>query len=234
MEVYDYGRTDDGTFFYVMEFLQGLSLYELVGRHGPLPPGRVIYLLSQACEALAEAHAAGLVHRDLTPANLFAARRGLRYDFVKVLDFGLVEAVAARSEAIKGVGLGTPQYMAPEQITGERAIDGRCDLYTLGGVAYTLLTGRPPFAGETAAEVRNAHVRDAVVPPSRHRTDIPPDLEEVVLRCLAKDPEARYHGAKELEAALSACTSAGEWDARKAAAWWEEFEPPRASLPVVG
>ena len=218
VEVYDYGRTEDGTFFYVMEYLHGLSLDELVGRHGPLPPGRVIYLLRQACEALAEAHAAGLVHRDLTPANIFAARRGRRYDFVKVLDFGLVDAVAARHEAGPsrgGPGPGTPQYMAPEQVTGDRAIDGRCDLYTLGGVAYTLLTGRPPFAGETAAEVRKAHVRDAVVPPSRHRPDIPPDLEEVVLRCLAKDPEARFQGAEELEAGLSACTSAGDWDARK-------------------
>ena len=237
VEVYDYGRTEDGTFFYVMEYLHGLSLDDLVGRHGPLPPGRVIYLLRQACEALAEAHAAGLVHRDLKPANIFAARRGRRYDFVKVLDFGLVEAVAARHEAGPGrggAGPGTPQYMAPEQVTGDRAIDGRCDLYTLGGVAYTLLTGRPPFVGETAAEVRKAHVRDAVVPPSRHRPDIPPDLEEVVLRCLAKDPEARFQSAEELEAGLAACTSAGDWDARRAAAWWEEFEPSVAAPPPLG
>lgn len=230
VEVYDYGRTEDGTFFYVMEHLHGLSLYQLVVRHGPQPPGRVIYLLRQACEALMEAHAAGLVHRDLTPANIFAARRGLRYDFVKVLDFGLVKAVTEWHGADPGrgeAGLGTPQYMAPEQITGDRAIDGRCDLYTLGGVAYTLLTGRPPFAGETAAEVRTAHVHDAVVPPSRHRQDIPPDLEQVVLRCLAKDPKERFQGAEELEAGLSACASAGDWDARRAAAWWGEFEPSR-------
>jgi eukaryotic-like serine/threonine-protein kinase len=222
VEVYDYGRTDDGTFFYVMEHLHGLSLEDLVDRHGPSPPGRVIYLLRQACEALAEAHAAGLVHRDLTPANLFAARRGRCYDFIKVLDFGLAEVAAARNEP--GPGPGTPQYMAPEQITGDRPIDGRCDLYTLGGVAYTLLTGRPPFEGETADEVRGAHLRDAVVPPSRHRPGIPPDLEEVVLRCLAKDPGARFQGAEELELALAACASAGDWDVRRAAAWWEEFE----------
>jgi hypothetical protein len=237
VEVYDYGRTEDGTFFYVMEYLHGLSLDALVGRHGPLPPGRVIYLLRQACEALAEAHAAGLVHRDLTPANLFAARRGRRYDFVKVLDFGLVEAVAAGHEdgpSRRGVGLGTPQYMAPEQISGDRAIDGRCDLYTLGGVAYTLLTGRPPFLGETADAVRTAHLRDAVVPPSRYRPEIPPDLEEVVLRCLAKAPEARFQGAEELEAGLSSCTSASDWDAGKAVAWWEEFEPSRAAPEAVG
>jgi serine/threonine-protein kinase len=124
--------------------------------------------------------------------------------------------------------------MAPEQITGDRAIDGRCDLYTLGGVAYTLLTGRPPFVGETADEVMNAHVRDAVVPPSRHRPHIPPDLEEVVLRCLAKDPEARFHRAEELETGLSACTSASGWDARKAAAWWGKFEPSRTGSQAVG
>jgi serine/threonine-protein kinase len=118
--------------------------------------------------------------------------------------------------------------MAPEQVTGDRAIDGRADLYTLGGVAYTLLTGRPPFVGETAAELRRAHVLDPVVPPSRHRAGTPPDLEEVVLRCLAKDPEGRYQGAGELEAALSACTSAGDWDAREATAWWGEFEPSYA------
>ena len=136
VEVFDYGRTEDGTFFYVMEYLHGLSLDELVGRHGPLPPGRVIYLPAPGVRGAAEAHAAGLVHRDLTPANIFAARRGRRYDFVKVLDFGLVDAVAARHEPGPrhgGPGPGTPQYMAPEQITGDRAIDGRCDLYTLGG-----------------------------------------------------------------------------------------------------
>src|SRR3954453_5367831 len=136
VDVYDYGRTEDGTFFYVMEYLHGLSLEDLVGRHGPLPPGRVIYLLCQVCEALAEAHAAGLVHRDLTPANIVVARRGLRCDFVKVLDFGLVEDGAARHDRGPGrarASLGTPRYMAPEQITGDRAIDGRCDLYTLGG-----------------------------------------------------------------------------------------------------
>jgi serine/threonine-protein kinase len=237
VEVYDYGRTEDGTFFYVMEYLQGLSLDDLVGRHGPLPPGRVIYLLRQACEALAEAHADGLVHRDLTPANLFAARRGRRYDFVKVLDFGLAAAVAARTGPGPDRGRpgpGTPLYMAPEQIAGDRAIDGRCDVYTLGGVAYTLLTGRPPFEGETAAEVMRAHLQDAVVPPSRHRPDIPPDLERVVLRCLAKDPSARFPGAEGLEAGLSACASAGDWDARKAVAWWEEFEPSHAAAPGAG
>jgi serine/threonine-protein kinase len=236
LEVYDYGRTADGTCFYVMEYLHGLTLDELVARHGPMPPGRVIYLLRQACEALAEAHAADLIHRDLKPANLFAARRGRRYDFLKLLDFGLVEVVAARHEVGPGrerTVCGTPQYMAPEQVTGDRAVDRRCDLYAVGGVAYTLLTGRPPFVGATATQVMNAHVRDPVVPPSRHRPDIPPDLEEVVLHCLAKDPDGRFQSAEELERGLSACASAGEWDARKAAGWWEEFEPPGAARRPV-
>jgi serine/threonine-protein kinase len=237
VEVYDYGRTADGTFFYVMEYLHGLSLDALVGRHGPLPPGRVIYLLRQACEALAEAHTAGLIHRDLTPANIFAARRGRRYDFVKLLDFGLVEAVAAGQGAgprrVQTV-IGTPQYMAPEQIRGDRAVDRRCDLYTLGCVAYALLTGRPPFAGETATQVMDAHVFDAVVPPSHHDPHIPSDLEEVVLRCLAKDPGARFQDAEELETVLAACTSAADWDARKAAGWWEEFEPTTVGPQAVG
>jgi serine/threonine-protein kinase len=233
VEVYDYGRTADGTFFYVMEYLHGLTLDELVGRHGPLPPGRVIYLLRQACAALAEAHAAGLVHRDLKPANLLAARRGRRYDFLKLLDFGLVEVVGSRHEvgpSRERTVCGTPQYMAPEQITGDRPVDLRTDLYALGGVAYSLLTGRPPFDAKTATEVMNAHVRDAVVPPSRYRPDIPPDLEEIVLRCLTKDPNGRFQSAEEMEMVLSACASANEWDTRKAARWWEEFEAPGAGL----
>jgi serine/threonine-protein kinase len=236
LEVYDYGRTADGTFFCAVEYLHGLDLDVLVGRHGPLPPGRVIYLLGQACEALAEAHAAGLIHRDLKPANIFAARRGRRYDFVKLLDFGLVEIVAARHEASPGgeaTVVGTPQYMAPEQITGDRPVDRRCDLYALGGVAYTLLTGRPPFPRSTPAQTLMAHLHDPVEPPSRHRPDIPPDLDAVVLRCLAKDPDGRFPSAETLGTALAACTSAAGWDARKAASWWEQFEPSKVVPPGV-
>jgi serine/threonine-protein kinase len=237
VEVYDYGRTADGTFFYVMEYLRGLSLQELVRRHGPVPPGRVIYLLRQVCEALAEAHAAGLIHRDLTPANVFAARRGQRYDFVKLLDFGLVDSVTDHHAPGPNPGravYGTPDYMAPEQITGDRPVARQTDLYMLGGVAYTLLTGRSAFQGGTVTEVMNAQVRDAVVPPTRHRPDIPKDLESVVLRCLAKDPNDRFRSAEELGAVLAACTSADGWDARKAAAWWEEFEPRVAGRSTGG
>jgi eukaryotic-like serine/threonine-protein kinase len=214
--------------------LHGLNLDDLVVRHGPMPPGRVIYLLRQA---LAEAHGAGLIHRNLKPANIVAARRGLRHDFVKLLDFGLVDLAGARHEfgPTRGQAVGgTPLYMAPDQITRDRAVDRRCDLYALGGVAYTLLTGRPPFEGETATRVMNAHVRDPVVPPSRHRPEIPSDLEQVVLRCLAKAPDGRFQGAEELETALSACTSSQEWDARRAAVWWETFEPLDTDPSPVG
>ena len=124
--------------------------------------------------------------------------------------------------------------MAPEQITGDRAPDRSCDLYGLGGVAYTLLTGRPPFERGTVDQVLNAHVNDPVVPPSRHRPDIPRDLEEVVLRCLAKHPTDRYQGAEEVETILAACTSADDWDARKAADWWKAFEPSRVALAALG
>ena len=237
VEIYDYGRTGDGTFFYVMEYLQGMSLEDLVAGHGPLPPGRVIYLLRQACEALAEAHAAGLIHRDLKPANVFASRRGQRYDFVKLLDFGLVEAMASRREpgsSQQGKGPGSPQYMAPEQITGARALTPSCDLYGLGGVAYMLLTGRPPFDADNVSRLLNAHLNDLVMPPSRHRSDIPRDLEEIVLRCLAKDPADRFQSAAEVETILAACASADDWDAWKAADWWKAFEPSKVAVAGGG
>ena len=215
VEIYDYGRTEDGTFYYVMELLSGLSLADLVERHGPLPPGRAIFLLRQACGALAEAHAAGLVHRDLKPANIFAARRGNLHDFVKLLDFGLVLPPPDPSTAEpsrEGHIAGSPLYMAPEQATGAARPDARADLYGLGAVAYYLLTGRAPFAGPTAMAVMIAVARDPVEPPSRHRPGLPPDLERVVLRCLAKSPADRYPDADALDRDLAACAAAAEWD----------------------
>jgi serine/threonine-protein kinase len=223
VEIYDYGRTEDGTFYYVMELLSGLSLSDLVERHGPLPPGRAIFLLRQVCGALGEAHTAGLVHRDLKPANIFAARRGNLHDFVKLLDFGLVmpapdpsTAEPSRESRI----VGSPQYMAPEQATGDTRPDARADLYGLGAVAYHLLTGRAPFAGPTAMAVMVAVARDPVEPPSRHRPGLPHDLERVVVRCLAKSPADRYPDADALDRELAACAAATEWDFGLAAEWW--------------
>ena len=224
VEIYDYGRTEDGTFFYVMELLNGLSLAELVARFGPVPPGRAIFLLRQACGAITEAHAAGLVHRDLKPANIFAARRGHLYDFVKLLDFGLVLAPSAVSNAEssrEGNIAGSPQYMAPEQATGSARPDARTDIYGLGAVAYFLLTGRAPFNAPNAMAVMIAVSRDAVEPPSKYRPDLPADLERAIVRCLAKSPADRYPDANTLDRDLAACAAAAEWDFNCAADWWK-------------
>jgi serine/threonine-protein kinase len=225
VEVYDHGRTEDGTYYYVMEYLKGLSLAELVDRHGPLLPGRVVYLLRQVCGALREAHAAGLIHRDIKPSNIFAARRGGLGDVAKLLDFGLVLPTAILGEAtLTGEGqiLGTPHYMSPEQAQGGHELNERSDIYSLGAVAYYLLTGRPPFQAEGRTAVLIAHARDPVEPPSRVRPSIPEDLERVVLRCLAKPPDQRFPDAEALEQALGACACAGDWDQGRAAQWWQD------------
>jgi len=222
VEIYDYGRTEDGTYYYVMEYLPGLSLEELVRRHGPLPPGRVVYLLRQVCLALGEAHAAGLIHRDIKPSNIFAARRGGMDDVGKLLDFGLVRLRAPEKPphlSEEGQILGTPLFMSPEQVTGRPGVDGRSDLYSLGAVAYYLLTGRPPFEG-SGIGVLIAHARDPVVRPSSVRPGIPPDLERVVLRCLSKEMADRYSDVKDLERSLSDCECAADWDQDAAARWW--------------
>jgi serine/threonine-protein kinase len=225
VEIFDYGRTEDGTYYYVMEYLPGLSLAELVERHGPLPPGRAVYLLRQVCLALREAHASGLIHRDVKPSNIFAARRGGMDDVAKLLDFGLVRPVAAAPEAnLSGEGqiLGTPLFMSPEQATGSRALDERSDIYSLGAVAYYLLTGRPPFPEGSGIEVMIAHVRDPAVPPSQLRRGIPDDLERAVLRCLAKKPADRFPDTERLEQALADCACSADWDQARAAQWWRD------------
>jgi serine/threonine-protein kinase len=222
VEIFDYGRTEDGTYYYVMEYLPGLSLEELVKRHGPLPAGRVVYLLRQVCRALREAHAAGLIHRDIKPSNIIAAQRGGMDDVAKLLDFGLVRPPAtgqAPHSSHVGMVLGTPLFMSPEQASGRGKLDQRSDIYSLGGVAYYLLTGRPPFEG-SAIEVMLAHARDTVAPPSAILTDIPHDLERVVLRCLSKDPADRFPDAESLERALGECSCARDWDEGHAARWW--------------
>lgn len=225
VEIYDYGRTEDGTFFYVMEYLPGLSLEELLHRHGPLPAGRVIHLLRQTCQALREAHAIGLIHRDIKPANIFAADRGGLNDVVKLLDFGLVKPVAETRAARltqEGAISGTPLFMSPEQARGQNDVDARSDIYSLGAVGYALLTGRPPFERESPMEVIIAHVRDEVVPPSQLQTDVPADLESIILRCMAKRPEDRFQDAESLEQALSECADADRWTHADAARWWRD------------
>jgi serine/threonine-protein kinase len=237
VEIFDYGRAEDGTYYYVMEYLPGLSLADLVERHGPLPPARAVYLLRQVCGALREAHAAALIHRDIKPSNIFAARRGGMDDVAKLLDFGLVRpSVTDGPSDLSGEGriLGTPLFMSPEQSTGARELGERSDIYSLGAVAYYLLTGRPPFDGEGGLAVMIAHARDPVVPPSRLRPGIPEDLEQVVLRCLAKSPAERFPDAESLGRAFGDCTCAGDWDEDRAAGWWRDVERARASHATVG
>jgi serine/threonine-protein kinase len=223
IEIYDYGHTEDGTFYYVMEYLNGLSLGDLVRKAGPLPPGRVVYLFRQICAGLAEAHGLGLIHRDLKPANVFVSLVGGETDIAKVLDFGLVkltkepEALTLTAEMTVS---GTPHYMAPEQAAASRSLDARADIYALGAMMYHALTGQPPFQGENAFEVMMAHARDAAPRPSEIRPEIPRDLEEVVLRCLSKNPAERYASVEELRDALDACASAHDWGPRQADAWW--------------
>jgi serine/threonine-protein kinase len=223
VEIYDYGRAEDGTYYYVMEYLQGLSLAELVERNGPLPPERAVYLLRQVCGSLSEAHTAGLIHRDLKPSNIFAARRGGMDDVAKLLDFGLVRPAATHPGAhlsAEGQILGTPQFMSPEQAKGGGELDERSDIYSLGAVAYFLLTGQPPFDGDNGISVLIAHARDPVLPPSRIRPGIPMDLERVVLRCLAKAPPDRFADAEGVDRALRECACALDWDRERAARWW--------------
>jgi tRNA A-37 threonylcarbamoyl transferase component Bud32 len=228
VEVWDYGRTEDGTYYYVMEYLPGLSLQQLVDRHGPLEPARIVHLLGHACGALHEAHHMGLIHRDLKPPNIFAAYRGGQFDVAKLLDFGLVKATRDEdSPALTREGMitGSPLYMAPEQIMRTHPSDPRTDIYGMGAIGYFLLTGRPPFVSTDAMEVMVAHARDPVVPPSQYRAGVPDDLEKVVLRCLEKNPDLRYQTALELAGALFGCEVAGRWSPSEAARWWGRHEP---------
>jgi serine/threonine-protein kinase len=229
VRVYDYGRADDGAFYYVMEYLDGPTLDRLVRAAGPLDPGRVVHLLRQVCGALAEAHAAGLVHRDLKPGNVIVAVLGGQRDVAKLLDFGLVQdlgAVAADDRLTQaGVVLGTPSFMSPEQAAG-RPVDPRGDLYGLGAVAFFALTGRPPFTGKTVGELLSAHLTQPPPEVADFRPDVPADLTGVVARCLAKDPADRHASADELERALAGCGCAADWTADRAAEWWAAASPP--------
>ena len=224
VELYDFGVTEDQTFYFVMELLDGMDLETLVRQKGPVPASRTIYILRQVCESLEEAHALGLVHRDIKPANIHIGRLGLRHDFVKVLDFGLVKSVTgpdAEHSLATAAGLtpGTPAYMAPEMALGE-TFDGRADIYAVGCVAYYLLTGRLVFEAANALQMVAKHMNEVPIPPSK-RTElhVPARLEELVLACLSKRPEHRPASAATLGQALAAIE--GEpWGEEQAARWW--------------
>ncbi|QDU38946.1 Serine/threonine-protein kinase PknB [Maioricimonas rarisocia] len=228
IEIYDYGYSDDGTFYYVMEYLPGMSLQQLVESTGPMEPARVIFLLRQVCSALQEAHTSGLIHRDLKPGNIFAAERGGLYDVAKLLDFGLVKSTDAGGDVTlsrDGMVLGSPQYAAPESTIGDGPIDARADIYSLGATAFYMLTGRPVFDGDRALKVVFAHVNQDPDRPSSLLDGIPDDLEAIVMKCLSKRPESRFASAVELEEALEACEDASGWSQQHAARWWREESP---------
>jgi tRNA A-37 threonylcarbamoyl transferase component Bud32 len=226
VEIFDFGHADDGTFYYVMEYLPGQNLEHLVGLYGPLPPARTIHLLRQVCRALREAHGVGLLHRDIKPSNIIACERGGVFDVVKLLDFGLVQETRLSRPDDRltqhGTIIGSPPYMSPEQAAGKGALDARSDIYSLGAVAYFLLTGQPPFVRETAMLMLMAHAYEPVHPPAALRPELPPDLEAVVLRCLEKDPSRRFPDAHSVERALASCLDADQWSEEQAALWWHE------------
>ncbi len=226
VDIFDYGRTADGTFYYVMEYLPGLSIQQLVDQHGPLGTDRAIYLLRQVCDALREAHQEGLIHRDIKPANIFAAERGGQYDVAKLLDFGLAKPLVEHDGSVDvtmdGVISGSPLYMSPEQALGDSEPDVRSDIYSLGGVAYFMVTGRPPFEGDKPLKVILAHANQKLVPPSDHLAEIPDDFERIVLRSLSKRPEDRFQSIEELAEALENCQDAHLWNRKLAQRWWQD------------
>ena len=226
VEVYDYGVTADGTLCYVMELLEGLDLTTLVEKFGPVPPERAVHILLQMCDSLAEAHERGLVHRDIKPSNVFLSHYGSRVDFVKVLDFGLARStdLAGSDVQLTGVGtvLGTPAFMAPEQIVGEPAVGPRTDLYALGCVAYRLVTGQVTFQGRRPLEVLTQHVSTPPVPPSqRSELKIPESLDRIILMCLEKDPDRRPASADAVAALLAGVEPLLPWTADRALQWWD-------------
>jgi len=225
IEVFDFGVSADGTFYYVMELLEGMDLELMVRQHGPLPPGRVVRILIQVCRSLDEAHARGIVHRDIKPANIHVGVKGLGFDFVKVLDFGLVKSIAPETQATaeEAVG-GTPGFLAPEAVRGQE-VDARADLYALGCVAYWALAGELVFSGSPLA-VAIAHVEQPPPTPSSRGAAIPEPLEAVVMRCLEKDPAARFQTAAALAEALEATGCASTWSDADAKAWWRNRLPP--------
>ncbi len=238
--IYDYGVTPDGTFYYAMELLDGLDLEVLVRRGGPMPAARVIHLLLQACGSLAEAHAAGLIHRDVKPANMIVGSRGGVWDTLKVLDFGLVKEMRRASDSGDGATLiGTPAFMAPEVLKDSERASPATDVYSLGASAYCLLTGRHMFDEEDPMRFMVAHLTEEPRPPSALVRGVPPDLEAVIMRCLEKEPERRYPDMAALAQALAACIDHGRWTQEDARAFWEEHgarlreaSPPRAASPL--
>ena len=224
VELYDYGRAADGRLYYAMEYLEGLDLEQLVERFGPQPVGRTVHVLTQVCESLQEAHTRGVVHRDIKASNIFLCQLGSSYDFVKVLDFGLVRPSLSGRDAARAIG--TPAYMAPEIAVEGAAVDGRADIYSLGCVAYWMLTGTEVFPGDDPVGVVAAHIGSEPAPPSqRTEVEIPESVDRLILRCLAKKPEDRFPDAEGLAEALQRCVCEGAWGPEQAREWWRLHAP---------
>jgi serine/threonine protein kinase len=230
IQVYDYGHTPEGIFYYAMEFLRGLNLHQLVARFGPLPEGRVIHILTQVCESLAEAHALGMVHRDIKPANVFLCDRGGIPDCVKVLDFGLVREYNRHNEDklhLTGEGgfVGTPSFMSPEAIKNSARNDPRSDIYSVGALGYYLLTGKYVFEADSVLAIYEKQLTTSPVPPSQRTANlVSAELEKIILRCLDKEPERRPQSAGELHTLLLACPLASSWPPEARSAWWRQFQ----------
>ena len=229
IDIFDYGRTDDGTFYYVMEFLPGHNLGELVNGHGPLPAARIVYLMRQICDALAEAHGQDLIHRDIKPANIYCAYRGGVFDVAKLLDFGLAKPLADATDSEltqAGSITGSPLYMSPEQATGGEEVDVRSDIYSLGAVMYFMATGRPPFVYPQPIKVMVAHASESPRPPREITPNIPLELEEIILRCLEKQAEDRFQDVAALRDSLEEIPLRQPWSADQAASWWHDYGCP--------
>lgn len=237
VEIYDFGVTKEGTFYYVMEYLDGLDLGTLVKRHGPLPTARAVHLLRQACSSLEDAHNHSLVHRDIKPANIFACRMGTEYDFAKVLDFGLVKDQRPTENTqltVDGLTTGTPAYMAPEMALQDSRVGPATDIYALGCVAYWLLTGKLVFDEPTPVAMIVNHVKTVPEAPStRTELPIPTALDEVVLRCLEKEPADRYPSMRALSDALAAVDLDNVWDSDRAEEWWQIHQPSVEPLELA-
>lgn len=239
ISIYDYGWAEDRTFFYAMEFLDGLDLQRLVEKFGPVPAARVAYILKQVCGSLGEAHALSIVHRDIKPSNIFLTNRGGLYDFVKVLDFGLAKQIKKRDPQLTdltntGTVMGTPRYMAPETIYGAEKVDHRADIYNLGAVAYFMVAGQPIFAKSSNVEVLVEQVKTMPELPSKiSEATIPSELEAIIMKCLQKRPDDRYASVNDLKKALDQTGLDADWSLAEAKAWWELHspEPLKTSQP---
>ena len=231
IQIYDFGTTDDGTFYYVMELLEGQDLHAMVEKYGPLPAERIVHILLQVCDSLGEAHTQGLVHRDIKPANILLTKMGARHDFVKVLDFGLVRPAPDRQGTlltVDGIVAGSPAFMAPELIKGSAGITQSADIYSLGCVTYWLLTGQLVFEADSAVQAMAAHLQQQPEPPSsRTEMEIPEDVEWIVMACLAKSGK-RPRSAEALARQLAACKVGKPWTEERAEEWWRLHKPVTA------